>query len=133
MITQYRDALIESALAIRGRAYAPYSKFPVGAALLGTSGTIYCGVNVENTSSGLTVCAERNAIANAIIAGERTFAGLAIALEGGGTPCGACRQVLAEFCPDDLPILLVNANDPSQVEVTSLAALLPKPFRLSRE
>ena len=127
-----REDLIRSALDIRRHAYAPYSNFPVGAALLGKSGTIYCGVNVENVSSGLTVCAERNAVAAAVIAGEREFTDLVVALRGGGTPCGACRQVLAEFCPDDLPILLINSDDPSQVEETSLAVLLPRPFRFSR-
>ena len=85
----------------RENAYAPYSKFFVGAALLADDGRIFVGVNVENASYPLSVCAERNAIAAAVVAGARTFKAIAIASRGPdpATPCGGCRQVLAEFTP----------------------------------
>jgi cytidine deaminase len=120
--------LVAAALAARQRAYAPYSKFLVGAALLTTTGHTFIGCNVENVSLGLTNCAERVALAAAVAAGERSFIALAIASTGGVTPCGACRQVLAEFC-DDLPIYLVDAEQPTQVATMRLAELLPGRFR----
>lgn len=119
--------LIAAALAVRQRAYAKYSDFLVGAALLGESGAIYSGCNVENVSYGLTNCAERVAIGTAISAGERRFAGLVIATRGGGTPCGACRQVLAEFC-EDLPIWLVDAEGGRETVLVNLRELLPGRF-----
>lgn len=101
------DALLKDARAMRKRAYAPYSKFTVGAALLGRSGTVYLGCNVENASYGLAICAERNAVAQAIARGERDF--LAIAISGPGQepvpPCGMCRQTLAEFMSPDAPVV----------------------------
>ena len=119
--------LIEAALNARQYAHAPYSKFRVGTALLTESGNFYCGVNVENISYGLTICAERSAIVSAIAAGETKFKILVLALPGGGTPCGACRQVISEFC-DDLPILIVDSDNPEQIEETSLDILLPQRF-----
>jgi cytidine deaminase len=118
-------ALLEAALAARAKAHAPYSRFPVGAAVRGASGRIYSGCNVENASSGLTVCAERVAVWKAISEGEREVVALAVITESGAMPCGACRQVLSEFA-QDLPILV--ADTAGQARFTSLAALYPQPF-----
>jgi cytidine deaminase len=117
--------LYASALAARAQAYAPYSHFPVGAALRTTAGRIYAGANIENASSGLTVCAERIAVWKAVSAGERELAALVVVTEPGSTPCGACRQVLSEFAVD-LPVLI--ANTAGLAVLTSLAELLPNPF-----
>jgi len=127
MLTEsQRSDLITAATAVRENAYAPFSKFHVGAALLTDSGRMYLGCNVENISYGLTICAERFAIGAMITAGERTPTAIAIVTKGGGTPCGACRQVLAEFAPS-LPILLVDADTGAVVE-TDLGKLLPSQF-----
>jgi cytidine deaminase len=123
-----RQQLVDAALAARIRAYAPYSDFRVGAALLTEGGEIVTGCNVENASYGLTVCAERTAVGNALSDGQQTFLALAVASRRGVTPCGACRQVLAEFC-DDLPILLIDADQQSTVREVRLAELLPDLFR----
>ncbi len=121
------DALIAAARQVRKNAYAPYSQFHVGAALLGKSGRIYVGCNVENASYGLTICAERNALFSAVAAGEREFVALVVAGKDSQVfPCGACRQVLYEFC-DDLPIRIVG-EDGTQTE-TNLRELLPQAFR----
>lgn len=118
--------LLARAFAARENAYAPYSRFRVGAALLAESGNIYTGCNVENVSFGATVCAERAAVFAAVSAGERIFAALAVASEGGVTPCGMCRQVLAEFSKDgSLPVYCAG---PEQVRVFTLAELLPQAF-----
>jgi cytidine deaminase len=103
------DALCEAALKARERAYAPYSNFRVGAALLVADGTILLGCNVENASYGLCLCAERTAIAGAVATGHQHFEAIAIATGSAppSPPCGMCRQVLAEFCAE-LPIYLVN-------------------------
>jgi cytidine deaminase len=100
--------LIASAAEARGRAYAPYSNYTVGAAVLTASGEIYAGCNVENASYGLSVCAERTAAFKAVCAGEREFAAIAVVTEDGWTPCGACRQVLAEFGPQ-MRVLVADA------------------------
>lgn len=92
--------LVAAARQVRERAYVPYSHFAVGAALHALDGTIYTGCNVENASYGLTICAERNAIARAVAEGVRRFDMIAVVTENGVTPCGACRQVLAEFGPE---------------------------------
>jgi cytidine deaminase len=123
------DDLIDAALEVRKRAYARYSGYHVGAALRSASGKIYVGCNVENASYGLTQCAERSAVTAAVAAGEREFTALALALPAGGTPCGACRQVLAEFC-DALPIVVVNADDPTERVEMNLRELLPGRFTL---
>lgn len=123
------DALVAAALAARERSYSPYSKFAVGAALLTSTGEIFTGCNVENCSYGLTICAERTAACTAVAAGRREFTALALALSGGGTPCGACRQFLAEFSPN-LPIYIVDADAPGKVMETSLDVLLPGRFEL---
>lgn len=127
MTPQQRDTLVQAALDVRQMAHAPYSSFRVGAALLSAEGHVFTGVNVENVSYGLTNCAERVAIATAVTAGEQEFTGLAVATPGGVTPCGACRQVIAEFC-EDLPILIVDSNDRKIVAETTLGALLPGRF-----
>ncbi len=124
-----RTKLIDAALAARAGAYARYSNFAVGAAILASDGHIFTGANVENASYGLTICAERVAVHTAIAAGHRGFRALAVATAGGLTPCGACRQVLAEFC-DDLLILLVDIERGSAVRESHLASLLPDCFRL---
>ena len=122
--------LLQRASAVRRQAYAPYSQFRVGAALLGESGRVYPGCNVENASFGLTVCAERNAVAQAVARGERAFRKLALVADGAEPvmPCGACLQVLAEF--GDLEILSAKAGGP--FVRTRLSDLLPKAFRLDR-
>jgi len=121
------DALETLARQAREHAYAPYSAFKVGAAVLTGSGKIYGGANVENASYGLTSCAERNAIASAIGSGERQFDAVAIVADTPGPcmPCGACRQFMAEFAAN-LPILCVGAKEAR--EQTSLERLLPSPF-----
>ncbi len=123
-MTRPADDLADAAQHLRLSAHAPYSHVTVGAALRGASGRVYLGCNVENASFGLTVCAERNAVFAAVAAGEREFSALAVASEKGLTPCGACRQVLAEFAAD-LPITLVDGA--GRTRATSLAALLPEP------
>jgi cytidine deaminase len=107
MIDSQRNELIAAACQVRRQAYADYSGFQVGAALRTSSGRVVVGTNVENASYGLTNCAERVAIGNAVTAGERQFEALTVATEGGAPPCGACRQVLSEFCDD----LLINEFD----------------------
>ena len=123
-----RDKLIAAACAARPRAYAPYSRFTVGAALLADDGQLYTGVNVENASYGLTVCAERNAIGAMALAGGRRVLALAVCTANGVTPCGACRQVLNEFAPEEgeVPVWIVDGA--GGVRQTTLAALLPESF-----
>jgi cytidine deaminase len=113
------------------RAYAPYSNFSVGAALLAKSGRVYTGVNVENASLGLSVCAERNAIFAAVAAGDREFEAIAIATRADAPtpPCGACRQVMLEFA-EDLPVHL--AGRAAAIETRTLAELVPRAFRTFR-
>ncbi len=120
------DRLVTSAVEVRRRAYAPYSGFAVGAALLGSSGQIYVGCNVENLSFGLTVCAERAAVFTALGSGEREYAFLVI-VSGSRhpvSPCGACRQVLAEFSPK-LPIQ--SRTLAGELFEATLDVLLPRP------
>jgi cytidine deaminase len=116
--------LVRAARAARRRAYAPYSHFPVGAAVLASDGSVYAGGNVENASYGLTQCAERVAVQSAIAAGRRRLRAVAIAGAGGITPCGACRQVMAEFGVRTV-ILARPSGAPT---VVALAELLPQPF-----
>lgn len=125
------DALVAAALAARQRAYAPYSKFQVGAALLTTGGQIFRGCNVENSSYGLTLCAERNAVTTMIAEGEDEIIGMAIVTSGAGTPCGACRQVMIEF-GDDFPVLLVDADTQRVTRTWKMHELLPSAFRFRR-
>jgi cytidine deaminase len=126
-----RRQLIDTALAMRGRAHAPYSQFRVGAAVLTASGRIIGGCNVENASYGLTLCAERVALVSAVANGETAFVAMAVATSGGASPCGACRQFAAEF-RGDLPVLIVDADHPDQVREANLAELLPDQFHLEQ-
>lgn len=124
---EMRDQLKNAALDARSWAYAPYSKYDVGAALMTTSGKIYDGVNIENASYSATVCAERVAVFKAVSEGERQFIAIAVATSNAGSPCGVCRQVLAEFGLQTI-ILLVN-KDGDLVRETSVTELLPEAFR----
>lgn len=122
--------LMKQAKRISKNAYAKYSKFCLGAALLTKSGNIYTGVNVENGSFGLTNCAERTAFFSAISSGEKTFKAIAIYIDSEKmfTPCGACRQVMAEFCSEDFKIIYFNKTD--KTVQTTLGELLPHSFKL---
>ena len=121
-----QSALLKAAVAAAARAYAPYSGFPVGAALLTESGEVITGCNVENASYGLTMCAERVAVFRAVAEGHRKFTAIALSVPGGGAPCGACRQVLNEFNPD-LTVLIGDENGTLHHELT-LSDLLPHSF-----
>jgi cytidine deaminase len=118
--------LSQLALAAAEHSHSPYSHFRVGAALIAND-EVFFGTNVENRSSGMTVCAERTAVFTAVATGKRSFGKLAVASPNKEfiTPCGACRQVLSEFC-DDLKILLVNSE--GQIQMTTLKKLYPRPF-----
>jgi len=122
-------ALIEAAQAAREQAYAPYSAYRVGSALQTRSGRIFTGCNVENASYGLTICSERVALGKAVSEGERDFEVLAICALGAPAPCGACRQVLHEFSPG-LVLLLIDPRKEQSVKV-DLSVLLPQAFQQS--
>lgn len=123
-----KEMLMEASKAAREKAYVPYSKFPVGAALLTVDGEVIHGCNIENASFGLTNCAERTAVFKAVSEGKKKFAAIAVAAdtEGPVSPCGACRQVLVEFCERDMPVYLTNLN--GHVLETTVAELLPGAF-----
>ncbi len=123
---ELRQKLIESSLGARRWAYAPYSNYLVGAALLTSSGKIYDGVNVENAAYPTSICAERVAVFKAVSEGERKFTALAVASNNGGAPCGACRQVLSEF-GQDIKVLIVNGEGVVEQE-TTIAEMLPGAF-----
>ena len=125
-----RRALLSRARAVRARAHAPYSNFHVGAAVLDEAGRIHAGTNVENASYGLTVCAERHAVAAAIAAGAKAIRAVAVVTPTSppGSPCGACRQVLAEFAAPEALVLLASPTGGS--EETTMGALLPRSFKL---
>ncbi len=127
MRPKLRTALLDAARAARASAYVEASGFAVGAAVLGGDDSIHAGCNVENASYGLTICAERNAIGAAVLAGVRDVTAVAVYtdLEQPARPCGACRQVLAEFGPD-MAVILIGRGD--TVVETSLGELLPEPF-----
>ncbi|HEY67245.1 MAG: cytidine deaminase [Chloroflexi bacterium] len=120
-----REGLIAQAQAARGRAYAPYSGYTVGAALLGKSGRVYTGCNVENAVYPLGICAERVAVVKAVSEGEREFVALAVVTKSGAAPCGACRQTLREF-GGEIVILIADAT--GDYRETTLAELLPDGF-----
>lgn len=124
-----RQALIDAACRAREQAYAPYSHFRVGTALLSADGRVYTGVNVENASYGLTVCAERSAVGKMVEEGGRRIVVVAVCSENGVAPCGACRQVLSEFAPADGEEMLVMMIDgKGEVRETTLSTLLPDRF-----
>jgi cytidine deaminase len=124
------DRLEREARAVQQRAHAPYSRYFVGAAVQTAKGSVFAGCNVENASYGLSLCAERSAIVQMVAAGERDPAAIVVVTPGPvlGTPCGACRQTLAEFARE-LPVRLVVADGAVPARVTSLEALLPDAFR----
>lgn len=120
------EDLLQLAAEARKSAYAPYSKFQVGAALLSENGEVFTGCNVENASYGLSNCAERTAVFKAVSEGVKQFTAIAIAVPGGGSPCGACRQVLNEFNPGI--IVYLGDENGQLVRETSIDALLPDAF-----
>lgn len=123
---EQKELLVNSAVEAQKWAYAPYSNYPVGAALLTSSGKVYDGVNVENAAYPTTICAERVAVFKAVSEGERDIAAIAIVSSNAGSPCGSCRQVLAEFGRDTLVLI---ANDKGEIETeTTLRDLLPGAF-----
>lgn len=127
------EALLEAAAKAAGNAHAPYSNYKVGAALLCADGTVFTGCNVENASYGLTMCAERTAIFTAVADGRKDFVAMAVVADGDSMPypCGACRQVLAEFCREEFSVYIATASALKDYEVVCLAALLPYQFKLT--
>jgi cytidine deaminase len=123
---EQRQMLIETALNVRRWAYAPYSNYPVGAALLTTSGKVYDGVNVENAAYPSGICAERVAIFKAVSEGEREFDTIVVATNNGGSPCGSCRQVMAEFGLETA-VLIIDASG-TVLQETTVRDLLPGAF-----
>ncbi|MGB2579377.1 cytidine deaminase [Elusimicrobium simillimum] len=135
LTTKQKNDLVKKAIEARQSSYSPYSKYPVGAAILAGSGKIYMGTNIENASYGLTVCAERTAIFKAISEGEKKIKAIAIyagkkTAGAAGSPCGACRQVMAEFLDASSPLLLVKKDLKGKTVVTehTLEDFFPLPF-----
>ena len=122
------DQLIALAREARERAYAPYSRFPVGAALLGRSGRVYTGCNVENAAYPLTTCAERTAVAKAVSEGEQAFEAIAVITATGATPCCACRQILREFAGPEGNLRVIVADLEGGVRTFTINDLLPAGF-----
>lgn len=126
-----KEELMQKAIEVSKNSYSPYSKFPVGACLLTDKGNTYIGCNFENGSLGMTICAERNAIGTAIANGERRIKAIAIysPIQDNCTPCGACRQVLHEFCEKDEELeVIVKIGE--ELKTYTLAQLLPESFTL---
>ena len=123
-----KQELMQLSITARDNAYTPYSKFNVGAALLTEEGEVFLGCNIENASYGLANCAERTAIFKAVSEGKRKFVALAVSgdTEGPISPCGACRQVIAEFCAPTMPVYLTNLK--GDVTETTVGTLLPGAF-----
>ena len=120
--------LFRMAVEASENAYAPFSNFHVGAALLPADGTVFTGVNIENSSYGATICAERTAMVKAISEGARDFQSIAIAGNGGTSwPCGICRQFMYEFCPE---IRVISGENEDELQVYTLKELLPEGFKL---
>jgi cytidine deaminase len=126
------ENLVTAAMEVRERAYAPYSKYRVGAAVLGDDGRVYAGANVENASYGLSICAERNAVSAAVLGGARRIVACAVVTESDppAAPCGMCRQTLMEFAPKDPTDVRVTLVNPAgERRDTTLGELLPMAFR----
>lgn len=123
------EPLLAAAHEARRHSHSPYSRYPVGAAVATASGAIFGGANLENRSFGVTLCAERSAVAAAVSAGHHRIAAVAVVTESTppAAPCGVCRETLAEFCDPETPILLVNPA--GERRLFTLGALLPEPFR----
>lgn len=130
MQTKIKKQLIAAALTARKHAVAPYSQFQVGAALLTNAGEIILGANVESASYGLTCCAERVALFKALTDGKSGFSAIAVVARApkGPTPCGACRQLLAEYAPDAI-VFVADSAKPAQVRTFKVSKLLPEAFR----
>ena len=126
LTNEERQALIDLGNAARQRAYVPYSNYPVGAALRTKTGRIYTGVNVENAAYPQTMCAERVAIFKAISDGEKEFEVISVVTDNGGSPCGGCRQVMAEFALDMI-VLMADGNG-KLIKETTVSELLPEAF-----
>jgi cytidine deaminase len=124
-----KKKLMDAARQARKSAYVPYSHFPVGAALLTDDGKIYTGINIENAAYSVVNCAERTALFKAFSEGDRQFVAIAVAADSPRPvpPCGACRQVMAELCPQDMPVYLTNLQ--GEVLETTVAELLPGAFQ----
>lgn len=121
-----KKRLIQKALEARRKAYVPYSKYPVGAALLCKSGKVYQGANIENAAFPVTVCAERVAIFKAVSEGDMDLDTIAVVTKNGGTPCGSCRQVMAEFNPE---LIVIIADEQGEIkQETTLKEILPGYF-----
>lgn len=123
--TMTPDELVAHSLEARTRAYVPYSGYAVGAALLSADGSVTLGCNVENAAYPATICAERVALTGAVAAGKRDFTAIAVATHDGGTPCGTCRQVMAELGPH---MTVYIADEHGRYRTTTVAALLPDAF-----
>jgi cytidine deaminase len=123
-----RQTLVEHALQARKMAYVPYSKFPVGAALVSESGKVYLGCNIENAAFSLCNCAERTALFKAYSEGDQRYTAIAVVADTPQpvSPCGACRQVMAELCPPDMKVILANTK--GDITETTVSALLPGAF-----
>jgi cytidine deaminase len=127
------EGLLKAAAAAASTAYAPYSNYKVGAALLCADGTVFTGSNVENASYGLTNCAERTAVFSAVAAGHKDFVAMAVVADGDSMPypCGACRQVLSEFCREEFIVYVATADALEEYEASCLGDLLPHQFKLT--
>ncbi len=123
------ELLISRAIEAREMAYAPYSHYQVGAALLTEDGEIFSGCNVENAVYPLGICAERNAVSLAVLQGQQRILAVAVATHNGGTPCGACRQTLREFADPSIPIYIARPD--GSYRTTTLEALLPESFSVA--
>ena len=124
------EELMQKAIEVSNKAYAPYSKFKVGACVLTENGKVYCGCNFENSSYGLSICAERNAVGSAVADGEQKIVAVAVYSpnQDNCLPCGACRQVLYEFCDGgDMDVILKVGND---LKVVKLESIFPEGFSL---
>jgi len=123
---EQKETLIQAAMAVRRWAYVPYSHYPVGAAILTSSGKIYDGINVESAAFPTTMCAERVAIFKAVSEGERDFVAIAVVTDNAGSPCGGCRQVMAEFGLET--IVLIADGEGKISQETTVSGLLPGAF-----